>query len=134
MGMISKMQKRKKEEKKKAKRKQRGIAATTALIGSAIGVVGGILFAPKPGKETRKQIKDKAKSANETLRGNSIKIKDNVSEAKEKINAYLEEKKKPNFYVEKIEKYEDIDCENENCEENICEEEACKDKICESDI
>ena len=37
------------------------------LAGIAIGAVGGILFAPKKGSETRKQMKDKADDYSDVL-------------------------------------------------------------------
>ncbi len=38
------------------------------LIGAFVGVTAGILFAPKPGRETRKEIADKAADAVDQLR------------------------------------------------------------------
>jgi gas vesicle protein len=53
------------------------------LIGVIIGAVGGILFAPKSGKETRKDIKDAAVKAN---REAEKKLKDLHTELNEKAD------------------------------------------------
>jgi len=41
---------------------------TGLLIGAFVGVTAGILFAPKPGRETRKEISEKAADAVDQLR------------------------------------------------------------------
>ncbi|MBU4133389.1 MAG: YtxH domain-containing protein [Proteobacteria bacterium] len=57
-----------------------------AGIGSAIGVAAGILFAPKPGSETRQAIADRtSKTVNN--------LKDNVAATKARIFAASTEKK-----------------------------------------
>ena len=48
------------------KREKKGLAIG-ALFGAVIGVITGILFAPKSGKETRKDIKDAAGKAADAL-------------------------------------------------------------------
>ncbi|MFO7888617.1 MAG: YtxH domain-containing protein, partial [Eubacteriales bacterium] len=50
---------------KKEKAKDIGIGAG---IGAAIGTLAGILFAPKPGKETREDIKNKTKEVSEDVK------------------------------------------------------------------
>ncbi len=42
--------------------------ATGLLIGAFVGVTAGILFAPKPGRETRREIADKTADAVDQLR------------------------------------------------------------------
>jgi gas vesicle protein len=57
-----------------------------AGIGSALGIVAGILFAPKPGSETRQAIADRT--------GKTVKnLKDNVAVTKARIFASSTEKK-----------------------------------------
>lgn len=53
----------------------------TGVIGVVLGVIGGILFAPKSGKETRDDIKDAAAKAN---REAEKKLKELHAELKEK--------------------------------------------------
>ncbi|EGT3617393.1 YtxH domain-containing protein [Clostridium perfringens] len=97
------------EEKRKAKaraerNKKAKVAVTGAAIGTLAGVVGGLLFAPKSGKETRSDIKegsmkaaqklnDKTTELKENLNTQVVKGKENISEAKGKIREYLNNKK-----------------------------------------
>ena len=97
------------EEKRKAKKRQ-AMAKTaktvgvTAVVGASIGAIGGILFAPKSGKETREDIKNTAIDANKKLKAKTEEAKiafnekmktgkENISEANAKIKSYLKEKK-----------------------------------------
>jgi len=56
--------------------------ATGLLIGAFVGVTAGILFAPKPGRETRKEIADKAADAVDQLRETVSEL---VSDLQERI-------------------------------------------------
>ncbi len=58
--------------------------AIGAGIGTAIGVVAGILFAPKSGRETRQIITDRT---SETMKD----LKDNIASAKNKVSASVKE-------------------------------------------
>lgn len=97
------------EEKRKAKKRQ-AMAKTaktvgvTAVVGASIGAIGGILFAPKSGKETRSDLKNSAIDANEKLKvkASEAKValtdkfqsgKENISDASLKIKDYLKNKK-----------------------------------------
>lgn len=97
------------EEKRKAKKRQ-AMAKTaktvgvTAIVGASIGAIGGILFAPKSGKETREDLKNTAIDANKKLKAKTEEAKialnekmqtgkENISEANAKIKKYLKEKK-----------------------------------------
>jgi gas vesicle protein len=55
--------------------------AIGALFGAAVGVVAGILTAPKSGKETRQDIKDKA----EDLKDKAVQKKDEAMERAEEL-------------------------------------------------
>ncbi len=46
------------------------------LIGSALGVIGGILLAPKSGKELRADIVERGKSAFDTVKGKAFSVKE----------------------------------------------------------
>jgi gas vesicle protein len=59
--------------------------ALGAGIGTAIGVMAGILFAPKPGRETRRILSDRTC---ETLKD----FKNNLASAKSKVSASAKEK------------------------------------------
>ncbi|MGL4655992.1 MAG: YtxH domain-containing protein [Sarcina sp.] len=97
------------EEKRKAKKRQ-AMAKTaktvgiTAVVGASVGALGGILFAPKSGKETREDLKNTAIDANEKMKVKAseakVKInekikegKGNISEANSKIKGYLKNKR-----------------------------------------
>lgn len=97
------------EEKRKAKaraerNKKAKVAVTGAAIGTLAGVLGGVLFAPKSGKETRNDIKEGSKVAAQKLNDKTAELKgnlntqvtkgkENISEAKSKIKEYLNSKK-----------------------------------------
>lgn len=97
------------EEKRKAKKRQAMAKTTktvgvTAIVGASIGAIGGILFAPKSGKETREDLKNTAIDANKKLKAKTEEAKialnekmqtgkENISEANAKIKKYLKEKK-----------------------------------------
>lgn len=75
------------EAKRRKAAKEAKVAAVkrTAVglgIGSIIGAVTGILFAPKEGKETRKQIVDKSKEISEKVKTN---VDEGVEVAKKKF-------------------------------------------------
>ena len=81
------------DEKRKAKaraerNKKAKVAVTGAAVGTLAGVLGGLLFAPKSGKETRNDIKEGSKKAAR---------KENISDAKSKIKEYLNSKKCKNI-------------------------------------
>ncbi|WP_297436386.1 YtxH domain-containing protein [uncultured Clostridium sp.] len=107
------------EEKRKAKKRQ-AMAKTAktvgiaAAIGTSIGAIGGLLFAPKSGKETREDIKNTAIDANEKLKvkASDAKVKlsetiksqkENLTDANCKIKGYLKNKKSNSEEVEAIE-------------------------------
>jgi hypothetical protein len=58
--------------------------ATGLLIGACVGVTAGIIFAPKSGRETRKEIADKTADAVDHLR-------ETVAEYVSEVQARLEE-------------------------------------------
>ncbi|MGG5460523.1 YtxH domain-containing protein [Clostridium sp. B9] len=97
------------EEKRKAKarverNKKAKVAVTGAAVGTLAGVLGGLLFAPKSGKETRNDIKEGSKKAVQKINDKTVELKDNLNtqvvkgkdnicEAKSKIKEYLASKK-----------------------------------------
>ena len=73
------------EKKERERREQNVKDAKKLALGSVIGVVAGVLLAPKSGKETRQDIVDKTKETSNTAK-NSIKESANtIKEAKGKI-------------------------------------------------
>jgi gas vesicle protein len=70
-------------EREKQQRKESALKVIYGLaIGSAIGGAIGILFAPKAGEETRKEISGKVK---ETAAATREKVKETVQEVKNKV-------------------------------------------------
>ncbi len=51
------------------------------LTGAVIGGVIGLLYAPKPGKETRQLIKDKAVDLGEAVKYKTVEVVDAVKDA-----------------------------------------------------
>lgn len=59
---FSKINRRKRKAKARAERNKKAkVAVTGAAVGTLAGVLGGLLFAPKSGKETRNDIKEGSK-------------------------------------------------------------------------
>ena len=72
------------DEKRKAKaraerNKKAKVAVTGAAVGTLAGVLGGLLFAPKSGKETRNDIKEGSKKAAQKLNDKSVELKENLN-------------------------------------------------------
>ena len=70
-------------EREKQQKKETALKVLSGLaIGTVIGGVIGILFAPKAGKETRQEISEKVK---ETAAVTGEKVKETVQEVKDKV-------------------------------------------------
>lgn len=79
------------EEKRKAKsRKEKAKTTKNIAVGATVGILaglaGGVLFAPKAGKETRDSLKESATDL-------SLTAKDKTIEVKNKVTQYIKEKK-----------------------------------------
>lgn len=100
--------KHKKEIERKSKIKTAKKVIFGVAAGSLSGILGGLLFSPKSGKETRKDIVDSSKELKSNIKAKGIVlkgninnkvndakdgIKDNLIGAKAKISEYLNEKK-----------------------------------------
>lgn len=68
----------------------KGVAAAAA-VGAVAGVVTGILFAPKSGKETRKDIKDAAVKARDKLVSESKKVQIELAKVIDKAEATMKD-------------------------------------------
>ena len=81
------------EKKRKEKRKKIVKAAVlSTVVGGGIGALSGILLAPKSGKDTRDDIKEKVNNAKAKTIEQSENLKNNVKEAKSKIKDYWKDK------------------------------------------
>lgn len=90
------------EDKRRAKRiqernKKAKIATLGIATGAITGVLGGVLFAPKSGKETRENIKNTSIDVTSKVSNKAHEVKDtlnnNVKESKTKIKEYLENRR-----------------------------------------
>ncbi|WP_051531169.1 YtxH domain-containing protein [Clostridiisalibacter paucivorans] len=77
-GMIEKAR-REKEKRERAKNVKK--VGTGLALGAALGSLAGLLFAPKSGSETRKDIANKTTDTVKTVK---TTLKDSVDNAKEK--------------------------------------------------
>lgn len=84
-----------KERKKKQRIKNAKVLAAGIGIAATAGAVAGVLLAPKSGKETRKDIKDKATDAVETTKEVVHKkleiVKDSATHAAHEISGVLKD-------------------------------------------
>ncbi|MBU3073374.1 YtxH domain-containing protein [Clostridium estertheticum] len=97
-----------KNRKKEIQRKEKIRTAKKVIFGAAAGslsgIIGGLLFSPKSGKETRKDIANSSKELKNNIKEKSTVLKghidnkvsdakDGLIDAKAKISEYLNEKK-----------------------------------------
>lgn len=110
---------KKKEIEKKVKAAKKIAVATS--VGSAVGAVTGLLFAPKAGKETRKDIADNVKAASESV---SEKVKCSGEKLRKKTATVHKEFKGTlaniNHFISKIKTREEI--REEQGEKDVNEE------------
>lgn len=66
--------------------KDTGLSFTTGFIlGAVVGVAIGFLYAPKPGKETRELLKEKAEKTKAKASEVAEKAKEAAAEARERV-------------------------------------------------
>jgi len=119
-------EKRKKEIQRQSKIKTAKKVIFSTAAGSLGGLIGGLLFSPKSGKETRKDIVDSSKDITNNIKEKTVELKgtinskvnnakDNLTDAKVKISEYLNEKKpsKENFETKVIFEAKDIATDDE---------------------
>ena len=96
--------------KRKEKRKKIVKASVlSTVVGGGIGALSGILLAPKSGKDTRDDIKEKVNNAKAKTIEQSENLKNNVKEAKSKIKDYLKNRKdKEAVTSEEVENEQDL--------------------------
>ncbi len=112
-------------EKRRAEERKRKVDTFKKLaIGSAIGALAGILFAPKSGKEFRKDISDKTK---ETAEATKKTMKDLEGKVKEEIKNKINEVKERKMF--EIEMDNNIPQNNNDVEHEKIEEENTDDEV-----
>ena len=89
MSLYNLIEKKRKEKRKKIVK----AAVVSTVVGGGIGALSGILLAPKSGKDTRADIKEKVNNAKAKTIEESENLKNNVKDAKSKIKDYLKDRK-----------------------------------------
>ena len=94
MSLSKKIQAKRQAKIKAEKIKKAKTAAAGVAAGVAAGAVGGILLAPKSGKETREDIKNASKQAVDAVSDKAVGAqKEKFNDSKAKIKEYLDAKK-----------------------------------------
>ena len=80
---------------KEGKDKNKKIAIATAGVatGAVVGTIAGVLIAPKSGKETIEDVKEKSNQVKNKINENIEDTKFKVKESKDKIKEYLAKRK-----------------------------------------
>lgn len=103
--ILSKMyEKRKKEKQRKLKMQTAKKVLLGTVAGSLSGLLGGLLFSPKSGKETREDIATTSKDITDNIKNKTAELKETIdtkvcdakvtiTDAKAKISEYLNDKK-----------------------------------------
>ena len=74
--------------------KDTGLSFTIGFIfGAVAGMAIGFLYAPKPGKETRALLKEKAEEAREKVTEVAEKAKEEAAEARKRVEEKIGKKK-----------------------------------------
>ena len=63
------------------------------LVGAAVGVAIGFLYAPKPGSETREMLRHKAEEAREKAEEVAEKAKETAAQARKRVEDKLSHEK-----------------------------------------
>ncbi len=93
MSLLEKIEEKRVRKIKADRSKKTAIATIGVATGALIGSAAGILLAPKSGKETREDIKDKSIEIKDKISDNIEDTKCKVEESKLKIKEYLSKRK-----------------------------------------
>ncbi|MCR8743957.1 YtxH domain-containing protein [Romboutsia lituseburensis] len=111
MRLSEKIEAKRKAKEKALKKEKAKTVAVGATVEVLTGTIGGILLAPKSGKETRDDLKAASSQLTEKVNERTIKAKSNVnktllenkeklSESKRKVKEYLKNKKSNEMEIE----------------------------------
>ena len=117
MSLLQKIEEKRNRQIKKEKNKKVAIATAGVATGAVVGTIAGVLLAPKSGKETIADVKEKSNQVKNKISENIEDTKFKVKESKDKIKDYLAKRKNENDIVE-IEPLQLIE-NTEVAEENI---------------
>lgn len=104
MSLLQKIENKRAKKLKEERNKKVAIATAGVATGAIVGTISGILIAPKSGKETIQDVKEKT---NENINKTKLKVED----SKVKIKEYLDKRKNKSVESEEntIEEIEVLD-------------------------
>ena len=100
MSLLQKIEEKRNRQIKKEKNKKVAIATAGVATGAVVGTIAGVLLAPKSGKETIADVKEKSNQVKNKISENIEDTKFKVKESKDKIKEYLAKRKNENDIVE----------------------------------
>lgn len=108
MSLSKKIEDKRKAKQKAEKAKQAKIATAGVVLGAVTGAVGGVLLAPKSGKETREDIKDASQQIADKINMKTVDVKGKMSEKLEdRKGNFIESKQKIRNYIDNKKHVED---------------------------
>ncbi|MCC0650025.1 YtxH domain-containing protein [Clostridioides sp. ZZV15-6598] len=108
MSLSKKIEDKRKAKQKAEKAKQAKIATAGVVLGAVTGAVGGVLLAPKSGKETREDIKDASQQIADKINMRTVDVKGKMSEKLEdRKGNFIESKQKIRNYIDNKKRVED---------------------------
>lgn len=96
MSLLQKIEAKKQQQIKKDKKKKAAIATAGVATGALVGTIAGVLIAPKAGKETIEDVKEKTNQVKNKVSENIEDTKSKIKESKVKIREYLNSRKAEN--------------------------------------
>ena len=93
MSLLQKIEEKRNRQIKKDKNKKIAIATAGVATGAVVGTIAGVLIAPKSGKETIEDVKEKSNQVKNKINENIEDTKFKVKESKDKIKEYLAKRK-----------------------------------------
>ena len=93
MSLLQKIEEKRNRQIKKDKNKKIAIATAGVATGAVVGTIAGVLLAPKSGKETIEDVKEKSNQVKNKINENIEDTKFKVKESKDKIKEYLAKRK-----------------------------------------
>ena len=114
-----KIEQKRAKQLKKERNKTAAIATAGVATGAVVGTIAGVLLAPKSGKETIADVKEKSNEVKNKISENIEETKRKVKDSKDKIKEYLSRRKsEKNEEVIEVEALKLIENTGSN-EENI---------------
>ncbi|MCC0679574.1 MULTISPECIES: YtxH domain-containing protein [unclassified Clostridioides] len=108
MNLSKKIEDKRKAKQRAEKAKQAKIATAGVVLGAVTGAVGGVLLAPKSGKETREDIKDASQQIADKINMKTVDVKGKMSEKLEdRKGNFIESKQKIRNYIDNKKRVED---------------------------